>query len=1043
MENRSEHNQVFLKALKRLNINQRRAVDTIEGPVLVVAGPGTGKTQILAARIGNILHHSDAQPHNILCLTFTDAAVIAMRERLVQFIGPEAYNVHIHTFHSFCNKVIQENPEYFGMRELQAISDLEQAELFKQLLDNLATEHPLKRFTGKVYYETSRMRDLFSTLKREGWSPEFIIKKAHEYLEELPLREEYQYKRANAKKNIKAGDPKVNDINKEKAKIDLLIAALNEFENFQELMLQNERYDFDDMISWVVKAFEEHEELLRRYQEQYLYFLVDEFQDTNGSQNFILEKLSGFWDIPNLFVVGDDDQSIYRFQGASVSNIFEFYAKYKEDLQYVVLDENYRSSQKILDASASVIVNNNERLVNIIPNLIKDLTAKGEYATIETDVKILSFDNILQEEAHLVDKITKLYEAGQRLSDYAIIYRNHRQVEDIVKVLTLKKIPLNVKERINILDLPFIKKVIKILQYIQVEQRRPGTGTYLLFEILHFDFFDVHHQDILKISYEARQQDRDTDIVWREIMSSKERMFQLHILSASAIYKLGENLSYWTKNVTDHTIQTLLEKIVTHGGILEYIMKSNNKTWLMQVLSSFFEFIKKEHAQNPSLTIKDLLSLIDRMTENNIKMPVDKVITSQDGIHFITGHSSKGLEFNHVYILGANADNWEAKRKSNRGYKLPDNLNRTDIGDQIEEERRLFFVAMTRAKKTLQIGYANAKNEGKPIDKSRFIAEIMEERNDEIQQVELPEEVIVDYKMNQMSGEGEPELHYIDHEMVDRALKTFKISVTSLNKYIRCPISFYFENLLKVPSARSESSGFGSAIHYALENYFIEMKQSEDQQFPGKDRMLELFEKGMEKYKSHFTDEQYDRRLEYGKMLFPKYLEKYESDWNKVTVLEYDVANAQVKGVPITGKLDKMEFFGNDIHVVDYKTGKPERAASKMKEPSEKEPNGGEYWRQLVFYKILLDADKTKRYNMVSAELDFIQMNADHDFDKQKLTIQLKDIDLVKKLIVDTHQKIHAHELEKGCGEEYCQWCNFVKFNFDAEKSKLKLTEEE
>src|SRR6187549_2433744 len=172
--NRERLHQKFVEEYKKLNEQQRLAVDTIEGPVMVIAGPGTGKTQILASRIGKILLETQASPQNILCLTYTDAGVVAMRKRLLSFIGANAYKVNICTFHSFCNDVIQENLSYFEKTSLDPISDLERIELFKELIDSFPANHLLKRYRGDVYYEINNLQSLFSTMKREGWAPAFI-----------------------------------------------------------------------------------------------------------------------------------------------------------------------------------------------------------------------------------------------------------------------------------------------------------------------------------------------------------------------------------------------------------------------------------------------------------------------------------------------------------------------------------------------------------------------------------------------------------------------------------------------------------------------------------------------------------------------------------------------------------------------------------------------------------------------------------------------------------------------------------------------------
>lgn len=272
----------FRKIYEGLNEQQRNAVDTLEGPVMVIAGPGTGKTQILGARIGKLRLETDTQPENILCLTYTDAGVVAMRKRLLGFIGPDAYKVNICTFHAFCNDVIQDNLSMFEKTSLDPISDLERIALLKELIDGFPKNHPLKRYRGDVYYEIRNLQQLFSTMKREGWTADFIKSRIDVYLTELPTREAFVYQR-NSGAN-KKGDLKKNKIDEETEKMEKLRAAVDEFSRFQQMMRQKNRYDFDDMINWVIDAFNNNKNLLARYQEQYQYILVDEFQDTSGTQ---------------------------------------------------------------------------------------------------------------------------------------------------------------------------------------------------------------------------------------------------------------------------------------------------------------------------------------------------------------------------------------------------------------------------------------------------------------------------------------------------------------------------------------------------------------------------------------------------------------------------------------------------------------------------------------------------------------------------------------------------------------------------------------
>ncbi|HOZ52930.1 MAG TPA: UvrD-helicase domain-containing protein, partial [Chitinophagaceae bacterium] len=337
--NREELNQRYQLIYDKLNPEQKQAVDTIQGPVLVIAGPGTGKTQILSARIGKILLETDYLPDNILCLTYTDAGKVAMRKRLQEMIGADAYRVNIHTFHSFCNQVIQENVTYFDKNTLDAVSDLERIGYIKKIIDGFKKDNPLKRYRGDVYYEIGRLNNLFSTMKKEGWSSSFIKERIKAYCDDLPNRDEYIAKRKSTSKGVVylKGDLRIDKIEEETKKINVLNYAAEAFDEYQNIMHQHNRYDFDDMINWVIRVFENNESLLQDYQEKYQFILVDEFQDTSGTQNQLVNLLCSQIDQPNIFVVGDDDQSIYRFQGANVENIQDYKIRYSSQLIDIVL----------------------------------------------------------------------------------------------------------------------------------------------------------------------------------------------------------------------------------------------------------------------------------------------------------------------------------------------------------------------------------------------------------------------------------------------------------------------------------------------------------------------------------------------------------------------------------------------------------------------------------------------------------------------------------------------------------------------------------
>jgi len=1040
---KSHYEKKFSEELLRLNTEQRRAVEHIDGPVMVIAGPGTGKTQIIAARIGHILK-SDLQiaPHNILCLTYTDAGTVAMRNRLLKFIGPTAYRVNIYTFHAFCNDIIQHNLDYFGKREMEPISELENVQLLQEILDSLPPTHPLKRLKGELYYDVPRIKDLFRMMKEEDWTPAQISLEIDKYLADLPTRDEYIYKKGNAKTGIKAGDVKQKDLDAQKEKMELLRAAALLFPQYSDMMKERGRYDYSDMILWVLNAFKKDKKFLSTYQEWYQYFLIDEYQDTSGAQNELMQLLIDYWEKPNVFVVGDDDQCIYEFQGARVKNMTQFVERYP-DMEVIVLRDNYRSTQRILDSSKAVIDNNHQRLINQpavlekIPNLNKTLVASNP-AMQKSVVKpeLIQYYNLQHEEASVVEKISQLQNDGSELSEVAIIYFKHAQAANIIELLEKKGIPYNVKKKIDILNLIVIQQLLNIFLYLKEEHEKPHSGQYLLFEMMHYRFFGIDPKDIAKISVQCYKERK----TWREFLADYDGLKKLDLHNYGSIIFFEENINRWITEVSNSTLQMLFEKILNWSGLLKHILDSPDKVWQLQVVTTLFDFIKSECAKHPLLSIRQFLEMILQMREAKIGISINKIVHEENGVNLITAHSAKGLEFRHVFLIGATTDNWEKSRGMVNKFTLPDTLTFTQKDDEnkLESARRLFYVGMTRAKEHLQISFSESSNTGKALEHSIYIEEIKAGTDLTIEKKHLPAEKISEYTALALTEHKPTNSDILDQEYIKSILEKFEMTATHLNKYLQCPLVFYYESILRVPFAKNEYTAFGTVVHNVLKWLFDEMK-ARLASFPSSAEFIAEFKKQMKRQRDAFTEKEFSNRMAYGEQTMPDYYNKYVSHWSKNVKTEFTINNIEIDGVPVNGNLDKIEFNENVAHVIDYKTGKPENGLKKIHAPSLKgEDNGslqgggqgGDYWRQIVFYKILIDNFKRENWKMESGEIDFVEKHsAKKDFVKAKILVTQEDVAIVKKQIKNSYIKIMNHEFTEGCGEEDCKWCNFVRSN--------------
>lgn len=1036
----------FEHEYQRLNSAQKSAVDLLDGPVLTIAGPGTGKTQIIAGRIAHILLKTDAQPENILCLTYTDAGTIAMRNRLFQFIGPDAYRVHIHTFHAFCNKVIQENTDYFGVRALDAVSDLERKTWVRDIIDHLPRQNPLKRFGADAYFEVDRLLDLYQTMKREDWMPAFMHEKCDAYVASLADKEIYRYKKDS--KYGKKGDLKP-DYHEEVKRIGLLKAGIDTFETYQEKLRANNRYDFADMILWVIRAFRTSQTLLLNYQEKFQYFLVDEYQDTSGSQNHLLTLLIDYWERPNIFCVGDDDQSIFRFQGANIENIQHFVKTYQPAL--ISLTDNYRSSATILHSAGALIQHNQKRL-----DENKQLSAVNpEVGGLQTLPAIWTCHNELHESSAVAEEIRKLLASGVKGNEIAVLYSKHKYADDLLQWFQSNQIPVNTRRSENILENLLVKKIIQILKYIAAEHQKPHSGEAYLYPVLHNDFFGIDTLTLAKISVDLyRRNFNERQSSWREEIrkSGKPDLFHQDE-NRNPLYRASVLIEGWISASFNETLQQLVERVLNESGMLLTALTSPDKNWNMQVLHTFFDFIKDECLKHPGLTLAQLVETLSLMDEVSVSLPSERLLFAENGVNFISAHSSKGLEFDYVFIIGCNSNKWEKARSGNTTFKLPDNLFEISEWNETEEIRRLFYVATTRARRQLIWSWAAYDEQGKELEKCRFLAEI--EAGSDTEQVTkiqgdddlLGFERAIRSRLPQQQAEN-----LFDNQLADELLKDYSLSVTHLNNYLKCPTAFYFGNLIRVPSPMSPYATFGSAVHYALEQLFKKMNADAGKKFPEPDEMQADFRWYMKRNRDAFTDAGYKRQLEYGEECLQKFYDRYLKEWNKITSIERTYRNVVMEGIPLNGKLDKLEFDGKQVNVVDYKTGKYSKSGKKFKKPDiekakgSKEPSfeamyGGDYWRQAVFYKLLLDHDPSTDWQVRSVEFDFVEPDRDSgEFFKERINITPEDEQEVKAQIHRAFEGIKQKIFSPGCGKENCIWCTFISDYRSGKAQNLHLS---
>jgi len=1023
----------------KLNPQQKKATSHIEGPMIVLAGPGTGKTQIIAARIAHILENTQMDPHNILCLTFTESGVVAMRKRLIELIGTAAYYVRIHTFHSFCNEVIKDYPEKFlQARELESLTDVERIQIFRKILDSLPSSNPVTPF-GAPYLYQSDLSHAIQNLKREDISPEkleSVLEQIESFIKAHGTEiEDFISTHANSLKNedfdrirkIFPDTPnnlekKERTVVKNKIKKNYLQlknqlpkqkALVQVYSAYQEELSARGRYDFEDMILFVVQKFKEDKELLAHYQEQFQYILVDEYQDTNGAQNEVVQLIGEFFSNPNIFVVGDDKQSIYRFQGASLENILYFYKLYKNDVQLVSLKENYRSQQTILDAAHSLIQQNEHGIASYIPELSEELTAAKDIPL--SKVKIAEFSTPQSEHYFLAKKVQELIQAGTDPSEIAILYRNNWDARDLMDIFIRLEVPFRLEAKINILEDPQITKLLHLLEYlVDLDQ------DHLLFHILNFDFLNLKTLDVIKLSRYSRRKKRP----FLDIMSDITALDDSGVSDPIAFFAIAEKFLSWQRLSINRPLTEFFDHVIKESGYLDHIMAQPDKVEQLNRLNTLFDEIKSQNRSNHELTLKDFLAQLDLLKENNVAVKEHELKTQKNAVRLMTAHKSKGLEFDYVFIMKCVDKHW-GNNPNRSKIHLPKGLLAHDIStEKNEDERRLFYVAMTRAKKEVHISYSSTNENQRPQVPSIFIEELNPEYTEKIPTSSIEEEAL-DRLQTIFLKIPTPDHTDEEKAYIRSLLDNYTMSVTHLNNYIRCPRLFYYQNLLRVPSAMNKFAAFGSAVHETLKDFNIEHK--EDEILPSKEFLLEKFEKHMRR--QVMTKQDFRGGLDLGRETLSSYYDEYRDKFSPYSVSEYDFVSHGVNldGIPITGKVDKINLIDpseKEVHVIDYKTGNPDTKSQAL-------AKDGEYWRQIVFYQLLCDLSPKFPYRMVSGEINFIQPSKrNNSFKSHKYEITHGEKELLKTQIRDVYDdimnlKFLSPDEWTACGEcEYCKSFN-------------------
>ena len=986
-----------------MNKSQKEAVDSIEGPVMLIAGPGTGKTTVLVMRIANIISKTDTDPSNILALTYTESGVISMIKALAAIIGPDAHRVKISTFHGFCNSLINEFPEEFSnIVGARHIPESEQIDLVEKILTEEGFD-VLTPFGSTFLY----VRDLLSSvsgLKREGVNPETFIKEATQQEKDFLEREDLYHEKGRYAGKMKG----------EHIKTSKHIEKNKEFGRFYDVYQRRLRealcYDYDDMILEVVSKLESDEDFSVLIQEDNHYILADEHQDANSSQNRVIKELTSFHQNPNLFIVGDEKQAIFRFQGASLDN-FLYFKKLHPDIKIIHLNENYRSQQTVLDVSHKLI----EAGSSFDAEVHKPLVAMSERE--KQSVTVFESETIFDESLTVAMKIRELLNEDVSPEEIAVIYRNHKDAKSFVRALEKMKIPFALRSDKNLFDDVFIRNFILLISAVcdPVDDDK-------LFNGLLANFLQIDPVDVYKVSRFAKY-NRSALV---SVLENDNLLKKAEVSDIDNVKKVYGLIKKWNRQGLDRNLLNTLESIAYESGAVDVILESENSAGVLNRFRSFFKHADRFASEVKNARLLDFdrhLSVIDSYALS---------LRGSEGsfvgrVELLTAHASKGREFDYVFIVNVTDKKWGNRRPMGK-FKFPEAFKGIFESGDNEDERRLFYVSLTRARLGVFVSWSRFAEDDKEKLPSVFVADIEEkgltitQHSSAIEKIDEKEKNKLFFSPGERIGLSLKEKDYVIKAFLENPL-----SVTALNNYIECPWAYFYRNLVRIPGVYSLPQRFGTATHEALRDFFVRLR---DEGNLGKEYLLERFYLSLSKQPILENEEKELR--EKGEKVLSGYYDAYDGSWRSDVEVEKKIKGVSLEfdflpsPLLLTGNIDKIEGKG-DLTVVDYKTARPK---SRNEIEGKTKNSKGNYKRQLVFYKLIVDASKEIEGSVSDGVMDFIEPNNIGKYKREVFSITEDDVKNLKIEIEKMAEEIHSLSfLDEKCEKSDCEFCQ-MRENF-------------
>ncbi|MFC2169168.1 ATP-dependent helicase [Acidobacteriota bacterium] len=859
--------------LEDLNSEQRRAVIHGQGPLLIIAGAGTGKTKVITHRIAYLIATKSARPEEILAVTFTEKAANEMEER-IDLLIPYSYSfVEISTFNSFGERVLRNYGHEIGYSpDFKLLDDVEQAIFFREHLFNFSLNYyrPLSA-------PTKYIQELLAAIKRmkqEGIKPE-------EYL--------------NYSRELIQGT--TDDVEKEFALKHLEMAQV--YKTYQDLLNRAGKIDFEDQVALVVELFQKRPSVLSVFQGKYKYILVDEFQDTNYIQFELLKLLTEKH--KNLTVVGDDDQSIFRFRGASLSNIRSFRKVYP-DYQKVILNINYRSTQSILDSAYRLIKQNDPDRLEIQEHINKALksTEKRKLKSIH----MFQFDTISHETDKVADIILEKVKQGYRFRDISILVRRNADADPFLRTLNMREIPFRFSGSRGL----YSAEVVKILLSF-IKSLTDFEDSSALFFLALSEIYEIDPYDLTVISNYAHKKNFPLHKVFKEI-SENHTSLEISNSSLNKVKKLYQDLLGFVRMASSENAGRIIYSFLEKSGYLKSLVQDGSleAELKMKNIRIFFDKAKSfsELTDDDSIySFARHLELLQQVGDNPATAEAE---LEEDAVQVLTVHKAKGLEFPIVFMVSLIADRFPGRERGEK-IPVPNGILKEEVpegGNYIQEERRLFYVGMTRAKEFLYLSWARDYGLKRLKKVSPFVLEALDisKMPEEIHRASALEE-IRSYAPKTRQPASLPKV---------AENRVFVLSYFQVNDYLTCSLKYKFRHILKIPVLPHHNLVFGRILHNIIHYYLV--ARMSGQKLSEIDILREYEKRWINE--GFLSREHEEMRKKAGKKALQLFYQREECSERLPGLLEKSF-KWQQGNVKFIGRWDRVDFSDKGAIIFDFK----------------------------------------------------------------------------------------------------------------------------